>query len=133
MCKLNVGPNTPLPLTQSSNTNTSYLLLQLYRYTKSECCIFIRTKTAVEFEIYWDKTATGLMYQSDLLSFTDHLRLAVLCSAPSYMYFVGVSMLTIILDLFAFCFRTFLTNNWATCKQLLRYMHYNNLVVKVWL
>ena len=43
--------------------NTSYLLLQLYRYTKSECCIFIRTTNAVEFEIYWDKTATGLMYQ----------------------------------------------------------------------
>jgi len=42
--KLNLGPNMPLPLTQSSNTNTSYLLLQLYRYTKSECCIFIRTK-----------------------------------------------------------------------------------------
>jgi len=82
-------------LTQSSNTNTSYLLLQLYRYTKSECCIFIRTKNAVEFEMYWDITATGLMYQSDLLSFTDHFRLAVLCSAPSY--FVGVSLLTLIL------------------------------------
>ena len=35
---------------QSSNTYTSYLLLQLYRYTKSECGIFIRTKNAVEFE-----------------------------------------------------------------------------------
>jgi len=66
-----------------------------YRYTESECCIFIRTKNAVEFEIYWDKTATGLMYQRDLLSFTDHFRLAVLCSAPSY--FVGVSLLTNIL------------------------------------
>ena len=53
---------------QSSNTNTSYLLLQLCKYTKSECGIFIRTKNAVEFEIYWDKKATGLMYQSDLLS-----------------------------------------------------------------
>ena len=47
---------------QSSNTNTSYLLIQLYRYTKSECGIFIRTKNTVEFEIYWDKKATGLMY-----------------------------------------------------------------------
>jgi len=52
----------------------------------SECCIFIRTKNAVEFD--WDKTPTGLMYQSDLLSFTDHFRLAVLS------YFVGVSLLT---------------------------------------
>ena len=41
--KLNLGPNMPMPLTQSSNTNTSYLLLQLYRYTKSECYIVIRT------------------------------------------------------------------------------------------
>jgi len=35
------------------------------------------------------------MYQSDLLSFNDHLGIAVLCSAPSY--FVGVSLLTNIL------------------------------------
>jgi len=47
-------------MSQSSNTNTSYLLLQLYRYTKSECGIFVRTKNAIEFETYWDETATGL-------------------------------------------------------------------------
>ena len=47
---------------------------------------------AVESELYWDNTATGLMYQSDLLSFTDHFRLAVLGSAPSH--FVGVYLLT---------------------------------------
>jgi len=52
-------------------------------------------KNAVEFEIYWDKTATGLMYHSDLLSFTDHFRLAVLCSAPSY--FAGLFLLTTLL------------------------------------
>jgi len=45
VCKHNLGPKMPLPLTPSSNTNTSNLLLQLYT---SECCIFIRTKNAVE-------------------------------------------------------------------------------------